>query len=215
MTPVQTRNGRHPVEEETDVKRSTDATGRNGRTVRRAIAGTLAAGLLLVAGCGDDDEGLAMTGTAPPVESDGPVEVTLVDYGFEDLPETVPAGTKFTVVNNSKIEIHEFVAFRLEDDDDRSADEIAKLPMDQLMALFSGEPATVLLAPPNGGEQINAVGDGTLDEPGRYVIFCVIPTGADPEEYLEAAGSGEGPPQVAGGAPHFMNGMYGEVTVES
>jgi len=196
------------------VKRSTDATGRNGRTVRRAIAGTLAAGLLLVA-CGDDDEGLAMTGTAAPVVSDGPVEVTLVDYGFEDLPDTVPAGTTFTVVNNSKVEIHEFVAFRLEDDDDRSVDEIAKLPMDQLMAVFSGEPATVLLAPPNGGKQINAVGDGTLSEPGRYVIFCVIPTGADPEEYLEAAGGSDGPPQVAGGAPHFMNGMYGEVTVES
>jgi hypothetical protein len=197
------------------VKRSIDATGRNGRTVRRAIAGTLAAGLLLVTACGDDDEAVSMTGTAPPTTvADGPVEVTLVDYGFEDLPDTVPAGTKFTVVNNSKVEIHEFVAFRLEDDDKRTVDQIAKLPMDQLMALFSGEPATVLLAPPNGGKQINAVGDGTISEPGRYVIFCVIPTGADPEAYLEAAGSSDGPPQVPGGAPHFVNGMYAEVTVE-
>jgi hypothetical protein len=219
MTPDQTRNGRHPVEEETEVQRSTDSNepgnGQRRRAVRRAVAATLAAGLLFVAACGDDDGGMAMTGTAPPVVADdGPVEVTLVDYGFEGLPETVPAGTQFTIVNESKVEVHEFVAFRLDDDDDRSADEIAKLPMDELMALFSGEPATVLLAAPNGGEQIDAVGDGTLSEPGRYVVFCVIPTGADPEEYLNAAGGSDGPPQVAGGAPHFVNGMYGEVTVE-
>lgn len=194
------------------MHRSKDLSRR--RTARAAVAVTFAAGLLLAA-CGDDDGSVARTGNPPPSAGDT-VEVTLVDYGYEGLPDTVSAGTQFTVVNESKIELHELVAIRLDDDEERSADELMKLPMDELMAMFSGEPATVLLGLPDGGEQVDAVGDGTLDEPGRYVIFCAIPTGADPQEYLEAAEqSGEGPPQVEGGAPHFANGMYAEVTVES
>ena len=78
----------------------------------------------------------------------------------------------------------------------------------ELEAVFGGPPATVLLAKP-GGPQIDAVGDGTLTEPGRYLVACSIPVGADPDEILEA----EGPPP-AGGIPHFHKGMYAEVTVE-
>jgi hypothetical protein len=60
------------------------------------------------------------------------------------------------------------------------------------------------------------VGDGTLVEPGRYAIACFIPTGADPAEYLEAAAqTEEGPPQgVAGGPPHFVQGMVAELVVD-
>ena len=46
-----------------------------------------------------------------------------------------------------------------------------------------------------------------------YVILCAIPTGADVVEYLEAAATSEGPPQVDGGPPHFTNGMFAEITV--
>ena len=38
--------------------------------------------------------------------------------------------------------------------------------------------AAVLLADP-GGEQIAAIGDGVLSEPGRYLLLCAIPTGVD------------------------------------
>jgi hypothetical protein len=62
---------------------------------------------------------------------------------------------------------------------------------------------------------IPAVGDGTLSEPGRYLILCSIPTGADPDEYLKAAAESQGgPPEVPGGPPHLVNGMYGEIVVE-
>ena len=54
---------------------------------------------------------------------------------------------------------------------------------------------------------------GFVAEPGRYLILCAIPTGADPAEYLAAAATSEGPPQVEGGQPHFMNGMYAEILV--
>jgi hypothetical protein len=47
--------------------------------------------------------------------------------------------------------------------------------------------------------------------------MCFIPTGADPDEYLAAAAASEGeaPTGVAGGPPHFVNGMYAELQVDS
>ncbi len=80
------------------------------------------------------------------------------------------------------------------------------------MQIVSGPPATVLLAPP-GGEQIDAVGDGTLSEPGRYAIVCFVPTGADPEAFLSEAGP-DGPPEVEGGPPHIAHGMHAELVVQ-
>lgn len=140
------------------------------------------------------------------------VEVTAMDFAYTGLPATVTAGTQFTLVNTSDTELHEFVAVRLADDDTRTIEEILALPPEELGALFSGV-STVLLAPPGVDEVIPAVGDGTLEEPGRYAIVCAIPTGANPEEYLAAAATSEGPPRVDGGPPHFVQGMFGEVTV--
>jgi hypothetical protein len=184
-------------------------------TLRRGSA--VVALTLLVAGaaaCGDsDDEGTTPTseGSAAQV-----VEVTAVDYGYEDVPTSVAAGTQLSLTNASDKEIHELVAFLLPEDEDRSAEEIAGLPEAELGALFQGAPATVLIAPPNAAEMIPALGDGTLSEPGRYLLFCGIPVGADPQKYLDAAatGAGEGPPEVEGGAPHFTQGMYADLTVE-
>jgi len=185
-------------------------------------AGTVVLALTLLAAtgaaCGDDDDGdegaSTSSTTEEPAEPDT-VEVTAIDYGYEGLPETMAAGTQLTLTNSSTTELHELVAFLLAEDEERSAEEIAALPEAELGALFAGEPATVLLALPDGGDMIPAVGDGTISESGRYVVFCAIPVGADPQEYLAAAEASEGgPPQVEGGPPHFVEGMYGEFTVE-
>lgn len=196
------------------------------RTARHLAAAALLATAAL-AGCGsDDDDGAATTTTAQapaettttatddPAPDDGPVEVTLVDFDFEGLPESVPAGTKLTVRNESEKELHEMVVMRIPDEEERPIDEIAQLPEAELGALFAGEPAMVLLAAP-GGEQITAVGDGTIDEPGRYAVVCFIPTGIDPDTYLNAPPTPEGPPELPAdaGPPHFMQGMYAEVLV--
>lgn len=134
----------------------------------------------------------------------------MVDFDYVGLPTEVPAGTDIVVTNSSPGEIHEFVAFRLPDDDERPVEQIVS---DDLGGLLGGSlPSTVLLAAP-GGPEIAVVGDGTLDEPGRYAIVCVIPTGADPQEYLDAAATSDGPPQVDGGPPHVVNGMFAELTV--
>ena len=169
-------------------------------TLRRGAAvGGLAALALLGAACGGGDD----TKT-----------VTAVDYRFEKLPRSVEAGTTLKLKNSSDKELHEMVVARLPDGETRSAEELLRLPEEELGGLFQGPPALVTFAPPGDGEPILAVGDGKLTEKGRYLVMCSIPTGADPAAFLQAAQSASGgPPQVAGGPPHFTHGMYGEITV--
>lgn len=200
----------------------------NPPTLRHSAALTAAlTAALALAACGGGDDTAAVAEPDPAAaedagaaEADGieeaedeVVEVVLLDFAFDGLPDAVPAGTRFTVVNEAPAELHELVAFRLPDDEDRSVEELTTLsPVELVEAL--GEPAAVLLAEP-GGPQIPAVGDGTLSEPGRYAIMCFIPTGVDPQEYLRvAAETEEGPPQVDGGPPHFVQGMFAELVVE-
>ncbi len=205
---------------------------------RIALATVLSAGLLLTA-CGDDDDDEATassedtaaetteetpTTEASPLDDatdsgveDGVLTVQLVDYGFEGLPESVPAGTKLQVENTSTAEYHEMVVFKLPEGETRTAEEIVALPEEEQGALFAGPPTAVLLAGPNGGEQVAAVGDGTLAEPGSYVLFCAIPVGADPEVYAQAAENPDaGPPaeDPDAGPPHFTEGMYADLVVE-
>lgn len=181
----------------------------------RASTIVLALVLFAAAGaaCGDDDEGAESNSTTEAAETEV-VEVTAIDYGYEGLPGSIEPGTRLTLTNSSTKEIHELVAFLLPEDEERSAEEISKLSEAELGALFAGEPATVLIAKPDGGDMIPALGDGTISEEGRYVVFCAIPVGADPQDYLDAVEKSQGgPPEVAGGAPHFTQGMYGEVSV--
>lgn len=144
-------------------------------------------------------------------DSGGAKTVTANDYRFDNLPGSVKPGTRLTFKNGSTKEIHEMVISRLPDTEQRSVEELLKLPESQLDALFTGPPAAVLITPPGGGDVIKAVGDGTLTEKGRYMVICTVPVGADPQAFLASAGP-DGPP-VAGGPPHFTKGMYGQVTV--
>lgn len=168
--------------------------------MRRIITATIGAALVL-GGCS----------TAA-----GPQDVTvgLTDYAFTGLPAELAAGSTLTVDNQSDEELHELVAVRLPDDEDRADEELVQLPPEELARFFSGVTA-VLLQPPGSDEVIVAEGDGTLEDAGRYLVICAIPTGADPGEYLEAAAEAEGgPPEgVQGGPPHFVNGMWAELTV--
>lgn len=144
--------------------------------------------------------------------ADEDVTVTAADYAYHDLPGTIAAGTRIALHNVSTVELHELIAFRLPDDEQRTVDELLTLPENEADAVFAGEPATVILAPPDA-DGFAVVGDGTLTEPGRYVLLCAIPTGADPQAYLDSP-PGDGPPEVDGGPPHFTRGMYAEVQVE-
>lgn len=188
----------------------------------RTITALVLALALALAACGDDDTAStttttpATTTTEAPTTTAGPetLAVTAVDYGFEGLPGTVEAGTTLTLANESSVELHELVAILLPDDETRSADELLQLPQEELAAFFPLV-ETVIITPPGAPDGIAVEGTGTLTEPGRYLIICAIPTGADPDEYMQAAAESEGgPPEVEGGPPHFVQGMYTEITVE-
>ncbi len=141
------------------------------------------------------------------------IEVVAVDFAFEGLPATIDAGTTLTLRNDAASELHELVAFRLADDEDRSVADLMALPPKELMAALGPEPTTVILAPAGSPQVAVPVGDGTLADPGRYAIICMIPTGVDATAYMEAAATSDGPPDVGGGPPHIVHGMFAEVEV--
>ena len=170
---------------------------RSARFASLVLLGTSA---LALVGCSDDDADAG----------DDVLEVTLTDFSFGELPDEVPAGTRLQIENRSSSELHELVAVRLADDDDREVSEIVQDGIEEVLS--SGPPAAVILEAP-GGEPITAVGDGVLHEPGRYLLVCTIPTGADPAEYLDASAASGGRPQVDGGEPHFAHGMIDDLVV--
>lgn len=215
-----------PTADPTTAAAQRNRTMSTHRSNRRGVRLALLAGavVLSAAACSDDDDTVTSAGadevtttsTTEHEESEhDDVEVTLVDYAFEGLPERVDAGTRLTIANDAPAELHELVAIRLPDDEERSVEALLQLPEAELGPLLgAGPPAAVLLAPP-GGEQIAAVGDGTLREPGRYLVMCAIPTGVAPDVYLAAAAaSGGEKPEVEGGPPHFVHGMAAELVVE-
>jgi plastocyanin len=190
-------------------------SARNRARLLIAVASCVA---LLVTACGDDgtDDSVedvedvgATPATVPGEEPKGDddvreVAVRAVEYAFEDLPATVEPGSRFTLVNGGE-EAHELVVYRLADDEDRSADEIAQLDTAELLELFSYPPDFVLLAGPGEeGAPAPDLGDGTVTEPGRYIATCVFDVGTTELP--------DGPPTLAD--PHFRHGMYGEFTVE-
>lgn len=135
-----------------------------------------------------------------------------IDYGFEDVPETTTPGTRLLFDNTSDVELHELVAFRVDTDD--PLDDLLVLPQPELEQIL-GAPTAVLVQPPGAPEAFAAVGDGTLSEPGRYILLCTIPVGADPEAYLAATqAAGGSRPEGFDGPPHFTAGMAAELTVE-
>ncbi len=96
----------------------------------------------------------------------------------------------------------------------RTAEEFAKLSVADISKAIGAPPTMVLVAPPsNAGFAV--VGDGTITKPGRYLVLCAIPTGADPAAYMAAAAKSKGGPvEVPGGPPHYMEGMITEFTAQ-
>jgi hypothetical protein len=125
------------------------------------------------------------------------VEVTGIDYAFEGVPSTVPAGTvSFDFTNETTHEeAHEFVVFKKNDGVTQSATELLQLPEEE--AMTNVEFVAAAFAEPGGSDYALAE-----VEPGDYFVACFIPVGST-EENPE----GSGP-------PHFMEGMVAEFTVE-
>ncbi|MCP4959517.1 MAG: hypothetical protein GY925_09645, partial [Actinomycetia bacterium] len=183
-------------------------------TSSRRIAAFALSLTVLAAACSDDgnenandsDTGLEVTDepvdTAPGQE---PITVIGVDFGFDGLPEQIKAGTEMTFTNASHTEVHELVLIRVNDDENRPLGEILSLPPEEQQSVGTTVGVNVAF-PDDDGRTV--MGDLRFSKPGRYILLCAIPEGADPDEYASAAAESQGGPvQVDGGPPHFVLGM--------
>ena len=124
------------------------------------------------------------------------VEVTAVDYAFEGVPETLPAGIVTFGFSNEGDEVHEMLIVRYKDpsttieDLIELSDEQAQEKIDFLGASFGPPGAT-------DTESKELV-------PGKYALVCFVPVGSTSPK---AARKADGPPHVA-------RGMSAELTVE-
>jgi uncharacterized cupredoxin-like copper-binding protein len=118
------------------------------------------------------------------------IEVTAVDYAFEDVPDEIDAGTvAVTLTNDAESEDHEFLVFR-KNDPDQSTSEILELAEDEVeeAVTFAG----AVSAPP--GQSATSLFNL---EPGSYAAVCFIPVGGDEDA-----------------PPHAAEGMVTDFTVE-
>lgn len=142
------------------------------------------------------------------------VEVVGVDYAYEGVPGSVETGTELDFTNASDAEVHELVLVRLPEVEERSVEELLQLTPEEQEEMLADSVVGVSVAMPDEDGRV-VEGDLVVDEPGRYLMVCFVPTGADPEAFLSAAEESQGgPPQVEGGPPHVANGMYAELTVD-
>ena len=188
------------------------------RSTRRIAAVVVVSMLspLALAACGSDDDAPAAEPTSSTTTSAAPKEVAVtgVDYAFQGLPKTVSAGTTFTFRNGSTKEPHEMLLFHVPAGEKRSLEELLALPEEEAGKAV-GDPVGVAVAPTPGGPGTVVEGELVAKEPGRYLVLCALPVGADPQAIRDAMES-DGPPpdDPNAGPPHFTKGMVQEVTVK-
>ena len=119
------------------------------------------------------------------------LDVTGIDYAFEDLPSELDAGRlalRFTNGTEAD-EAHELVLMRKADGTTESLEELLELPEEEAMAKLA--PVGVAFSDEAGGRATTLVDL----EAGEYVAVCFIPTGGE-----------DGP-------PHAFGGMAAEISV--
>ena len=118
------------------------------------------------------------------------VDVTGVEYAFEGVPDSVPAGTVAFTFSNEGEEPHEMLLFRKVDGETASFEEIFSGPEEESEGKIEFAGAT--FAEP--GDEGSALTDLSA---GDYAMVCFVPVG----------GGEDGP-------PHVSEGMFKEFTVE-
>lgn len=146
----------------------------------------------------DSEGGLALLGAVDEWMYDNcpgtQVPVTAIDYEFQGVPATVPAGAvNIQLTNDAPEEMHEMGLVKLTDAGAAmDPEKLLALPEKKLDKLVDFSSAVFIFAPPGGA----GYGLGTLSA-GDYVYACFIPVGGKKK-----------------GAPHFTEGMYGTLTVQ-
>jgi uncharacterized cupredoxin-like copper-binding protein len=128
------------------------------------------------------------------------VEVSMVDFSFEGVPDTVEAGTVAFEASNDGDEMHEMVLFRKNEGVEQSIEELLEMPEEEAQGMVTF--VSGAFAEP--GDSTWAVAEL---EPGEYGMVCFVPVGTTTFEEEQEAEGEEGP-------PHFTQGMHAEFTVE-
>lgn len=118
------------------------------------------------------------------------IDVVGIDYEFQAIPATIPAGTTaFKFTNEAPKEDHEMVIFRLKPGETIAAKQLLKLPEKKAEKLVDF--VTASEAAP-GHFQV-----GITDlTPGHYIVACFHPVGG-----------------TKNGKPHWVKGMLAEFDV--
>jgi plastocyanin len=153
------------------------------RVMSAAFAATLALTSVSAVAAQDDASPAPMASDASPAPMESmagaTVQVAGVDYAFQGLPDSIPAGTTLTF-HNEGTEVHEMVIGRLTDEV-TPLEELMAMPSEETAGLF--QPLGYLFAFPGG----TADGSIRLDQPGRYLALCNVHQGSDPAAF-EALG---------------------------
>ena len=123
------------------------------------------------------------------------IEATGVDYEYEGLPDTVPAGVVAVTFTNEGEEVHEIGIARINDDVTEPVEQLLTLPEEEVFSKL--QLMGVTFAQPGESETTFL----RMTE-GRYGAACFVPQGTKDME------------SMASGAPHFTLGMDAEFTAE-
>ena len=94
------------------------------------------------------------------------IDVSAVEYSFENLPTALPAGrTAFSFTNDGE-EIHEMVVFRIDDEATETVEELLALPEDEVFSKIELIGATFSVQGETDTETFELT-------PGRYVAFVL------------------------------------------
>ena len=125
----------------------------------------------------------------------GSLDGIAIDYGFQGIPATLPAGTTIVTLNNQSSggEFHELTIARINDG--------VTDTVEQILAMSDTDAAARVVLGASASAEVGEIGGATIDlVPGRYLYACFVPMGS--------VGAQEGT-----GDPHYTAGMFGEFTV--
>jgi hypothetical protein len=128
------------------------------------------------------------------------VDVTGIEYEFQGLPKTLPAGNVAIKFTDTGAEIHELQIFRV-----KSKDSVKKIiGLSEKEQRKKIEEAGIVFATP--GQTFYNIVD--LSKPGRYGVVCHLPVGSTSEQAAEEA-------EKKHAKSHAQEGMYATITVQS
>ena len=121
-----------------------------------------------------------VTTVAPAPVPPKMVQIEAFDFGYDGFDVEIVAGDALELTNTSDTEYHNMVVVWLEEDDTRTLDDFALLPIEEMDSedrRFFINGAGALHAAP--GEKADR--RIRLQKPGRYIAFDDIPQGLDAE----------------------------------